>query len=330
MKYKILGKTGVSVSNLCMGTMSFGEPADKNESAAMYRSCREAGVNFFDCANVYNNGEAEKILGELIREERDEVIITSKYTFRTSPGVNGIGSSRLNAVREVEKSLARLKTDRIDLYFVHSFDPCTSIEETIRALDDLVRAGKILYIGASNWAAWQIMKALGTAERHGWSSITCIQPMFNLVKRQAEVELFPMAQSENLGVITFSPLAGGLLARRQRHEGKPHTGRFAEMPRYQDRYRGKEIHDASEAFISLAESRGIKPATLGVAWVMSHPAVTAPIIGARNHNQLQDSLAAAEFSPDPETLALAGSLFAAPPPATDRSDDALEGYGLRG
>jgi len=330
MKYKILGRTGVSVSNLCMGTMSFGGPADKNESAALYRACREAGVNFFDCANVYNNGESEKILGELIREERDEVIITSKYTFRTSPGVNGIGSSRFNAVREVEKSLGRLKTDRIDLYFVHSFDPSTAIEETIRALDDLVRAGKILYLGVSNWAAWQIMKALGVAERYGWSRISCIQPMYNLVKRQAEVEIFPMALSENLGVITFSPLAGGLLARRHGLDGVPQTGRFAEMPRYQDRYKGKEIHQAAEAFITLAESRGIKPATLGVAWIMSHPAVTAPIIGARNLDQLKDSLAAAEFSPDPEILAMAGRLFASPPPATDRSEETLEGLSLRG
>ena len=330
MKYKILGRTGVSVSSLCMGTMTFGGPADRKESEAMYRSCREAGVNFFDCANVYNNGESEKVLGELIREERDEVIITSKYTFRTSPGVNGIGSSRLNAVREVEKSLVRLNTDRIDLYFVHSFDPCTAIEETVRALDDLVRAGKILYIGASNWAAWQIMKALGVSAHRGWSSFACIQPMYNLVKRQAEVEILPLAQSENLGVITFSPLAGGLLARRQAPHGASPSGRFADMPRYQDRYRGREIHEAAESFIDLAESRGIKPSTLGVAWVMSHPAVTAPIIGARNNDQLKDSLAAAEFAPDPEILALATSLFPSPPPATDRTEDVLDGFGLRG
>ena len=310
--------------------MSFGGPADRKESEAMYRSCREAGVNFFDCANVYNKGLSEEILGELIREERDELVITSKFSFRSAPGVNGIGSSRRSAVREVEKSLKRLKTDRIDLYFIHSYDPYTAIEEILRAMDDLVRSGKVLYIAVSNWAAWQIMKAQGLSDRHGWNKIACVQPMYNLVKRQAEVEILPMARSENLGVITYSPLAGGLLTTRKYTRGeKPSGGRFAENPKYQDRYNQQIIYDAAAAFQDLARSRGMDPATLGVAWVASNPAITAPIIGARNNNQLQASLAASDFSLDPELRSDINLLFPEPSPATDRSEDGLSGSGLR-
>lgn len=312
-----------------MGTMSFGGTADKQESAAMYRSCREAGVNFFDCANLYCGGQSEEILGGLIHSERDEVIITSKYGFRSSPQVNDVGTSRLNAIKEVERSLKRLKTDRIDIYFIHGFDPYTAPEESLRALDDLVRSGKILYLGVSNWAAWQIMKALGITELNGWNRIACIQPLYNLVKRQAEVELFPMAQAEKLAVTTYSPLAGGLLTHRYAYEETPRKGRFAEMPRYQARYDNKEVYDAAHAFIDLSESTGIEPATLAIAWVASHPAITAPVIGARNNQQLQASLAAADLSLDPEVQSRIEALFPAPPPATDRSEDTKAGYGLR-
>jgi aryl-alcohol dehydrogenase-like predicted oxidoreductase len=317
------------VSTLCMGTMSFGGTADKQESTAMYRSCRNAGVNFFDCSNNYCGGLSEEILGDLIRSERDEVIITSKFGFRTSPHVNDVGSSRLNAIKEVERSLKRMGTDRIDVYFVHGFDPYTAPEEILRALDDLVRTGKIIYIGVSNWAAWQIMKALGLSDHYGWNRIACIQPMYNLVKRQAEVEILPLAQAENLAVMTYSPLAGGLLTHKYNYEESPEKGRFAEMPRYQVRYDRKEIYEAAHAFIDLSNSRGIDPATLAVAWVASHPAITSPIIGARNNEQLKASLAAADISLEPELRGQIDALFCAPPPATDRSEDTRKGFGLR-
>jgi len=313
-----------------MGTMSFGGSADEAESRAMYRSCREAGINFFDCANVYNGGRAEEILGKLIKEERDEIFLTSKYTFPPGDGPNSPGSSRLNAVRELERSLKRLKTDRIDLYFIHSFDPFTAMEESLRALDDLVRAGKILYIGVSNWAAWQIMKGLGLSERFGWSRIACIQPMYNLVKRQAEVEILPMARSEKLGVITYSPLGGGVLVRPYDRHKEAESGRLAENPNYRLRYGGEGIFEAAASFRALASARGMNPATLGVAWVASHPAVTAPIIGARDNRQLQDSLAAAELSLDGELRDEVSSLFPAPSNATDRTEEELDkGFGLR-
>ena len=198
MKYKLLGKTGVEVSELCLGTMSFGGAADKEESSKMFNASRDAGVNFFDCANVYEKGLSEEILGNLISDSRDQLVITSKVYFPMGDDVNSRGGSRKHIMSAVNESLRRLKTDYIDIYFLHRFDDFTPIEETLRAMDDLVSSGKILYLGASNFAAWQVAKALGVSEKNGWSRFECIQPMYNLVKRQAEVEILPMALSENV------------------------------------------------------------------------------------------------------------------------------------
>ena len=211
MEYRILGNTGVEVSTLCLGTMTFGGPADEKESTKMFNLSRDAGINFFDCANVYENGRSEEILGKLMADSREQLIITSKAYFPTSNDVNARGGTRKHIMASIEDSLIRLKTNYIDLYFLHRFDDFTPIEETLRALEDLVRHGKVLYLGASNFAAWQITKALGISAKNGWSRFECIQPMYNLVKRQAEVEIFPMALSENIGVISYSPLGGGLL-----------------------------------------------------------------------------------------------------------------------
>ena len=212
MEYKFLGNTGVKVSELCFGTMSFGGIADEDMSQKMFNMCRDYGVNFFDCADVYEKGRSELILGKLMADCRDEIVVTSKFYFRTSDDVNGMGASRYHLIRSVENSLKRLNTDYIDLYFIHRFDDVTPLEETLRALDDLVSQGKILYIGASNFAAWQVMKANGIAEVKNWNRIACIQPMYNLAKRQAEVELLPMAHAENLAVFPYGPLGGGLLS----------------------------------------------------------------------------------------------------------------------
>jgi aryl-alcohol dehydrogenase-like predicted oxidoreductase len=209
MKYKYLGNTGVQVSSLCFGTMSFGGDAAEETSAAMFQRCREVGINFFDCANVYERGRSEEILGKLIADCRDEVVITSKVYYPMGQDRNATGSTRKHIRRAVEDSLRRLNTDYIDVYFLHRFDNRTPIEETLRVLDDLVRQGKILYPAASNFAAWQVAKALGISAKEGWSRFECLQPMYNLVKRQAEVELLPLAQSENLAVIPSRPLGGG-------------------------------------------------------------------------------------------------------------------------
>lgn len=317
----LLGRTGVKVSRLCFGTMSFGGDADEAASAALFRRCREAGINFFDCANIYSGGRAEEILGRLAAPERDRLVLTTKAYFPAGPDVNARGSSRRHLFLAVEASLKRLQTDRIDLFFLHRFDDQTPLEETLRAVEDLVRQGKLLYAGASNFAAWQVAKALGLAALRGWSPLVCLQPMYNLVKRQAEVELLPMALSEGLAVIPYSPLGGGLLSGKYAPGVKPAGARLAAHPMYKVRYGDDWMYDAAARFSRIAQARGIPPAALAVAWVGAHPAVTAPIIGARDTAQLEESLQAASVEMTPALRAELAALTPEPPPATDRNDE---------
>ena len=321
MQYRVLGRTGVQVSCLCFGTMSFGGDADEATSAAMFHRCREAGINFFDCANVYNGGRAEEILGRLIQDCRDELVITSKVMGPMGSDINARGLSRRHIMLAVEASLKRLNTDRLDLYFLHNFDLLTPIEEPLRALDDLVRQGKVVYPAVSNWAAWQIAKALGIQGRRHLARFECLQPMYNLVKRQAEVEILPLAQAEQLGVISYSPLGGGLLSGKYSTGVRPEHGRLVDNPTYTRRYGEPTYYEVAQRFGAHARERGVHPASLAVAWVMSHPAVTAPIIGARNLEQLEASLAAAEVPMTPEWRAEISALSMEPPPATDRSEE---------
>jgi len=321
MEYRLLGHTGVRVSRLCFGTMSFGGDADEATSAAMFHRCRELGINFFDCANVYAHGRSEEILGHLIADCRDEVVITSKFWGKIGDDVNARGGSRRHIMLAVEASLRRLDTDRIDFYFVHHFDEDTPLEGTLRALDDLVRQGKVLYTGASNFAAWQVAKALGISAKEGWARFECIQPMYNLVKRQAEVELLPMAQSEKLGVVTYSPLGGGLLTGKYGPSRRPASGRLVDIPMYAKRYGTAWMYESAERFASYAREHGYDPVSLAVAWVGSHPAVTAPIVGARNPTQLEASLKSLEIEVTPELRAEISALSPTPPLATDRSEE---------
>jgi aryl-alcohol dehydrogenase-like predicted oxidoreductase len=323
MDYVTLGRTGVQVSRLCFGTMSFGGDADEATSAAMFKRCRDAGINFFDCANVYAGGRSEEILGRLMAGSRDELVITTKVHFPMGPGANDRGLSRRHIMLQAEGSLRRLGADRIDLYFIHGFDPLTPMDETLRALDDLVRWGKILYVGVSNWAAWQIAKGLGTSAAAGLARFECIQPMYNLVKRQAEVEILPLAESEQVGVISYSPLGSGLLSGKYGKTAQPEQGRLVENRMHRTRYSDPAYLDVAERFTAYAEARGIHPATLAIAWVMSHPALTAPIIGARNLEQLEPLLVAADVAMTPEWRAEISALSPEPPPATDRSEERL-------
>lgn len=321
MEYRTIGRTGVQVSWLCFGTMSFGEIADEATSAAMFRRCREVGINFFDTANAYAAGRSEEILGKLIKSCRDEIVLTSKVGVPTSADVNARGLSRRHITRAIEDSLRRLQTDRLDFYFIHTYDSLTPIEETVRAMDDLVRAGEILYPAVSNWAAWQIAKALGISALEGWARFECIQPMYNLVKRQAEVEILPLAQEEQIGVISYSPLGGGLLTGKYASAGKPERGRLVENAMYQRRYGEGVYYEVAEAFSAYAREHQVSPASLAVAWVMSHPAITAPIIGARNLEQLEQSLGALDIQMTPEWRAEISALSPAPALATDRSEE---------
>ncbi len=321
MEYRILGRTGVKVSRLCFGTMSFGGDADEQTSAAMYKRCRDAGINFFDCANVYAGGRSEEILGKLMAADRDELVITSKVCSSVGSDVNQKGLSRRHIMLEVENSLRRMQTDRLDVLFVHHFDSDTPIEETIRALDDLVQQGKILYPGVSNWSAWQIAKAHGISAREGLARYECIQPMYNLTKRQAEVEILPFAQSETVAVTPYSPLGGGLLSGKYGKQSRPDSGRLVSNEMYMKRYGQEDYYQTAEDFTAHAHEKGVHPATLAVAWVMHHPAVTAPIIGARNVEQLEGSLAAVDVAMTPEWYAEIASLSHEPPLATDRSEE---------
>ena len=250
----------------------------------MYRRCREIGINFFDTANVYTNGRSEEILGKLIQGERDQIVLTSKVCGAMGSDINDRGLSRRHISTQVEATLKRLQTDRLDLYFVHNFDDDTPIDETLRALDHLVQQGKILYPCVSNWAAWQIAKSLGISAREGLEArFECIQPMYNLVEQQAEVEILPLAQSEQLGVIPYSPLGGGLLSGKCGIDRRPEQGRIIEKENYAKRY-------SLDVYYEVAEhSRNMRPTGrfIPLRW---------PLLGSNRTRPLLHPLSAAATS----------------------------------
>lgn len=318
MKFKPLGRSGVQVSELCFGTMSFGGDADEATSASMYKACRDAGINFFDCADQYNNGRSEEILGGLIQGHRDDLVLTTKCFNPVSTDINARGTSRRHVVRAIEASLKRLKTDRVEVLFLHQFDKRTPIEESMRALEDVVRSGKVLYPAVSNYAAWQVQRAVGIQEHNNWARLQLIQPMYNLVKRQAEVELLPMAEANGIGVIPYSPGAAGLLSGKYSGEA---TGRLKSNKMYEARYGEDWMFEVAGKFADFCKVKGLNPVATAVAWVGAHPAVTAPIIGARNVEQLRDSLAAVKVEMTPALRAEIAALSRTPPPATDRLEE---------
>ncbi len=315
MRMRYLGKTGVSVSEICLGTMTFGNEADEATSAGLMDHAFQAGVNFFDTANIYNGGRSEEIVGRWLKGRREAIVLATKCHFPTGDGPNERGSSRRNILLSVEKSLARLGTDWIDLLYLHHWDSNTAIEESLAAVDALVRQGKVLYAAASNFAAWQVMKAAGIAERRGFGPITAIQPMYNLLKRQAEVEILPMAQSEGIAVCPYNPMAAGMLTGKYL---RGEQGRLDVNQVYKKRYGAEHYPEVSRDFVVYAQERGVSPAALAVAWVASHPAVTSAIIGARNLDQLRDTLGCAAIALTAEERAEISALSPAPPLATDR------------
>ncbi|MDP1753162.1 MAG: aldo/keto reductase [Reyranella sp.] len=318
MKIKLLGRTGVSVSELCFGTMSFGGDADEATSAAMYKAVRDAGINFFDCADEYNKGKSEEILGRLAKDDRDNLVLTTKCFSPQSDDINARGSSRRHVVRAVERSLKRLQTDRIDVLFLHKFDPLTPIEEMMRGLEDVVRSGKVLYPAVSNWSAWQTQRAVDIQERNNWARLQVVQPMYNLVKRQAEVEILPMAQANGIGVMPYSPGAAGLLSGKYLGQA---TGRLKTNKMYEARYGEAWTFEVAENYVAFCKQQGLHPVSTAIAWVGSHPGITAPIIGARNLDQLKDSLAAVKVNMTLELRAEIADLSPTPPPATDRLEE---------
>jgi aryl-alcohol dehydrogenase-like predicted oxidoreductase len=318
MNYRPLGRTGVQVSQLCFGTMSFGGDADETAAAEMFRACRDAGINFFDTANNYNEGRSEEILGKLMRGEREDLVVATKCFTPVGKDRNACGGSRRHVTRALEASLKRLQTDRVDVLFLHQIDRLTPLEETLRAFEDLVRAGKVVYPALSNHAAWQTQQALDIQERRGWAPLQVIQPMYNLVKRQAEVEILPMAQASGLGVIPYSPGGGGLLTGKY---AQKQTGRLTTSKMYESRYGEPWMHEVAARFAAVCRERGLHPMSVAVAWVGTHPAVTAPIIGARSVEQLRASLASVKVDMTPALRAEIAALSRTPPPATDRLEE---------
>ena len=309
MRYNRLGRTGLIVSELCLGTMTFGGDEgiwgrigqlQQEEADGLVKAALDAGINFFDTANIYAEGRSERILGQALRNlgvARDEVVVATKVVGRMHAGPNGAGASRGHILAQVEKSLERLGTGHIDLYQIHGFDAATPIEETLQALDSLVRRGTVRYIGLSNWAAWQVMKAVGIAAARDYAPIASLQAYYTIAGRDVEREVIPMLESEGVGLMVWSPLAGGFLSGKYTRDGDG-DGRRAgfDFPPV-DEARGYDVVDVLR---ELAEAKGRSVAQLALAWLLHQSAVSSVIIGAKRPEQLADNLAAVdvEFTPD--------------------------------
>ncbi len=310
MQYRQLGKTGLLVSRLCFGTMTFGGTTDfwkivgesgQREANQLVSVCMENGINFFDTADMYSMGDSEKILGKAIGAKRKDVVIATKVHSRMGPGPNQMGQSRVHIMQAVENSLSRLGTDYIDLYQIHNYDSVTPFEESLRTFDDLIRQGKVRYIGCSNLAAWQIMKALGISELHGWEKFVSVQSYYSLAGRDLEREIVPLLKDQNLGLLTWSPLAGGFLSGKYTRTNEPKDGsrrtQFDFPPI--DLERSYSIIDELQ---TIAKRHNTSVAAIALAWQLHQPFVTSVIIGAKKMEQLKDNLKATEIKLSSEEM----------------------------
>ena len=299
MQYLPLGNTGLYVSRICLGAMTFNEPGSLHGSIIgatgqeladrMVGACFDAGVNFFDTANIYGNGVSEQMLGKALGDRRGDAVVATKLNFTQSEGINALGTSRLSVMREIEGSLQRLGTDWIDLYQVHGFDITTPLEETLRALDDCVRQGKVRYIGLSNFAAWQIAKADGLAQRMGTERFCSAQVYYSLVGRELEREIMPAVLDHGLGTMIFSPLAGGFLSGKYTGDGDGKGRREKHASPPVDLEKGDRI---VEELIEVAAAHGNSPAQVALAWLLHKEGVTSLVVGATKMEQLEDNIAA--------------------------------------
>ena len=303
MKYRRLGDTGLMVSELCLGCMTFGRETEEEDSKGLVGRFLEAGGNFIDTADVYSKGVSEEITGKAIKEVRDEVVLATKVRFPMGDGPNEVGLSRKHIMQGCEDSLRRLGTDYIDLYQVHCWDSATPLEETLSALTDLVRAGKVRYIGVSNFTAWQLMRSLQLSEVHGFERFVCVQPQYSLVERNIEREILPVCLEEGLGVIPWSPLGGGFLSGKYSRDQEPPQGsRISEavesMEEYWDRRATERNWRVLEVVGRISEETGKSYAQIALNWLLRQEGVTAPIIGARTMHQLEDNLGASGWELD--------------------------------
>ena len=296
MQYRFMGRTGLRVSELCLGTQTFGWGADEPTAHALADRFVEAGGNFFDSSNTYNQGQAEAILGHWLkrRGSRSQLVVATKVFFPAGEGPNDTGLSRKHIFDQIDASLHRLQTDYVDLYQMHCWDASTPLEETLRALDDLVRVGKVRYIGASNYTPSQLTRATMLSLMNGWARFDCLQPEYSLLVRSTEWELLPLCRSEGIGVICWSPLAGGWLSGKYRRGQTPppesrvgRADRWDDLPEQRESDRTWQIVDA---LIEVGQTRGATPAQVALNWLLQQPGVTAPILGARTLEQLEDNL----------------------------------------
>ena len=307
MEYRRLGRTGLMVSELCLGCMTFGRELDEEGSRKIIARFLDAGGNFIDTADVYANGSSEEITGRAITGIRDEVVLATKVRFPMGEGPNDVGLSRKHVISGCEASLRRLGTDYLDLFQVHAWDALTPLEETLSALTDLVRAGKVRYIGVSNFTAWQLMKSLWISELWGLQRFVCLQPQYSLVERNIEREILPVCREEGIGVIPWSPLGGGFLSGKYRRGERPPQGsRIAEavesMEEHWDRRATERNWDTIEVVGEISEETGKSYAQISLNWLLRREDVTAPIIGARTMEQLEDNLGAAGWGLSEEHL----------------------------
>ncbi len=311
MEYVKLGNTGLDVSRLCLGCMSFGVPEqgypqwtlDEEHSRPIIKKALELGINFFDTANFYSDGTSEEIVGRALKDyaNRDEIVIATKVYFRMHEGPNGAGLSRKAIMSEIDNSLRRLGTDYVDLYQIHRWDYNTPIEETMEALHDVVKAGKARYIGASSMYAWQFLKALHVAEKNGWTRFVSMQNHFNLLYREEEREMLPLCKEEKIGVIPWSPLAKGRLTRDW--EETTHRSEIDEIAKKFYTATSGSDRKVVERVAEVAEKRGVPRAQIALAWVLQKEPITSPIIGATKMSHLEDAVAALSITLTPEEIA---------------------------
>lgn len=310
MEYRQLGGTGLRVSELCLGAMTFGREASEETSIQLLDRFVEAGGNFIDTADVYGHGTSEEIIGRWLQgQDRDSLVIATKVRFRMGPDTNDIGLSRKHIQAAVERSLQRLNSDYIDLYQVHMWDPNTPLEETLGTLDSLVQAGKVRYLGASNFAGWMLQKAIDTSRQQGWEPFVSLQPLYNLLDRTIEWELLRVCEHEQVGVIPWSPLRGGwLTGKYQRGMEAPPAGTRVDTASEKgwseewQAYANERTWNLIDVLLDVAEEAGKTPAQVALNWVLHRPTVTAPIIGARNLEQLEDNLGAAGWRLEEDQL----------------------------
>ena len=313
MHHTRFGRTGLVVPRLTLGTMTFAGQCDRDTSFAIMDAALEAGISLFDTADMYpvttypdGVGDTERTIGEWMRARRDDVLIATKCFFPTGRRPWEVGNSRHNIVRALDASLERLQTDHVDIFQVHSWDPNTPIDETLQALDDVVRAGKARYVGCSNVLAYQLARSVGRAEVLGTVRFDSVQPRYNLLFREFERELFPLCQEEGIAVIPYTPLAGGMLTGKHQPTDPARGTRFGsgnQGDRYRERYWHDRMFTVVDQVRSLAAESGVSAATLAMQWVLANPVVTSPIVGASRQSQLADAVAAVEHPIDPRVKA---------------------------